>query len=101
ARVWSRWLQIDAPARADHAGTELDTGQVPLADRAGAEYEPGLVSAEAALIGMGDHGRVAQRRALDRVFVGEVGAEQEAPGAGERGGARDAMRDGLEVVREG
>ena len=74
----SGFVERDPKVTADNAGAELENGHVTFADGSGAQHEPCLAPAEAALVGMLDHGGVREGRPLRGLFVGEVGADQPA-----------------------
>jgi hypothetical protein len=46
-------------------------------------HEAQIVAADASLVGMHDHARIAEGCALDRVFTGEGCPEEQAPGRGQ------------------
>jgi hypothetical protein len=73
---------------------------VPLADLPQADRHPQLARFEVALVGVRDHGRVAQRRRLDRELVAEVRADQRARGGRQRDVGRHPVADHVVVVGE-
>ena len=77
-----RALGIDGP------GAELDGRDVSLSDGPQAHHESSLPIARIGLIGGWNDGRVEQGGALDRILVGEVGADEEPPSPGHGGPAQ-------------
>ncbi len=61
----------------DDAGPESDRGPMALPDPPHTHHEPQATRRRARLVGVGDHARVAQRRAFDGVFVREGGSQQQ------------------------
>ena len=90
----------DHAAGVDDAGAEADRRAVALADLADAHHEAQLAVGEARLVGCRDHRRVAQRGGLHGVLVGERGAEQQAPVAGQLGPGRQPVGDAVGVAPE-
>ena len=70
-------------ARADDGRAEADRGDVPFPDAPDAERQPGLTSAQAALVWAEHRARVAQRRALGRILRREGGSQQQRAGRGQ------------------
>src|SRR5579863_8388017 len=97
----SRLLDADRGSGADRAGPELDAGQMPLADRAQAHDEPELPGAAAGLVGMRHDRRVEQRRALQRVLLSEIRADQALPGGAHPALSAEPVRDEPEVALHG
>jgi hypothetical protein len=60
----------------DHTGAELQAGDVPLPDSPDGKDEAQLVGGEAALVGVRHDGRVENGGRLDRILLGQKGAEQ-------------------------
>jgi hypothetical protein len=71
-----RALGVDGPR------PELDRRDVPLTDGPQAHDESSSTLARARLIGRRNDGRIEESRALDRVLVGEVGADEQPPRPG-------------------
>jgi hypothetical protein len=76
---------------------ELDRGDVTLADRSQAHHDPRVAGREVRLIRGKHDRRVSERSRLDRVFVGEVGADQLAPIACQRDRTRAGRTHPVEV----
>jgi hypothetical protein len=74
----ARIVDADIRSGVDDAGPELDARQVSLSDGAQAENDPGLSEAELALVRVEHDRGVEQRRPLDGILVGEIGADQQA-----------------------
>jgi hypothetical protein len=80
---------------------EADGGQVSFADLAQAYRHAALAGFQVALVGVLDHGGVAQRRRLHRVLVAEVGPDEQARGGREVAVPAGAVVDQVVVVAEG
>src|SRR5205085_1305587 len=89
-----RALGIDGP------GAELDGRDVSLSDGPQAHHESSSPIARIGLIGGWNDGRVEQGGALDRILVGEVGADEEPPSPG-HGGPAQAVGHERVVTRAG
>ena len=96
----SRLIDADATTGLDDAGAELDRRAVALANDPQAHHEPHFTIADAVLIGMGDHRRVADGGPLDGVLLREVGADQLPLCGRQRGRALDPVGDEREVLLE-
>ena len=79
-----RLVHADPVLGVDHAGAEGDRRDVPLAGGPQAEDEPAGPVGQARLVGVPDHRGVEQGRRFQGVFLGEVGADQQAPALADR-----------------
>ena len=95
----SERIEGDVAGRVEHTGPELDRRDVPLPHGAQAHDEPPLAGPQTRLVGRRDDGRIEESGAFDGVFVGEVGADEQAARAGQDGVARE-VRHQLEVALE-
>ncbi len=77
AEELTRVIETDCPGRVDSACAELDRRDVALAHGPQAHDETRLARGQAALVGVGDHGRVEQGRTFERYLAGEVSADEE------------------------
>ena len=66
-----------------------------------AHHEASVARTQVALVRVGHDRGVAERRALDRVLLGEVGADQPASSGRQLGRVLDPVRDQLEVLIQG
>jgi hypothetical protein len=62
--------------RVDESGPEGDRRNMAFASRAEAEDETQRTGTDLRLIGMFDDGRIEQRGGLERIFMGEMSAQQ-------------------------
>ena len=90
-----------AAITADGAGPELDAGQMAFADRPQAQHEPDLARGAAGLVRMRHDGRVEQRCGLQRVLLGEVGADQPPSRGAHRDVVGQPVGDQPEVALQG
>jgi hypothetical protein len=96
-----RWrVDGERAAGTDHPGAEADRGQMALTDATHTEHISQLPLCHSALVGMRDHGRVAQRGALDGVLVREVRADEQPAGLGQLDPRGKAVTDAREVIGE-
>ena len=95
-----RLVHADPVLGVDHAGAERDRRDVPLAGGPQAEDEPARPVGQARLVGVPDHRRVEQGRRFQGVFLGEVGADQQAPALADRLVGQQVLADLLEAVQE-
>ena len=101
ARMPTRRFHFDLAARVDDARAKLDRRDVPLADGPKTQDEALLAWSEALLVGRRHDRRIAERGGLDRVLVGEIGADEQPALRRELARSGDmSRRDGREVRLE-
>ena len=79
-----RLVHADAVLGVERAAPEDDRRDMSLAGGAQAEHEPACALFQSGLVGVPDHRRIEERGRFQRVFLGEVRADQHPAILGER-----------------
>ena len=95
-----RLVHADAALGVDRAAAEGDRRDVPLAGGPQAEDEPARPVGQPRLVGVPDHRRIEQGRRFQRVFLGEVRADQQPAVLADRLVGQQVAPDLLEAVQE-
>ena len=105
--MWARLLDItrdgieaQVGVAVENSGAEGDRGDVALAGGAEAEDYAALVRPEAALVRRGEDAGIEECGGFQRVFVGEIRAEQQAAWLAQLLIGREEMADLLEPLGE-
>jgi hypothetical protein len=96
----TRVVETDVAGRLDDARAELDGREVPIAPRPQAHHETRLGDAQAALLGVGDDGRVEQGSDFERELAGEVGTDEQRSVVGDVGAFPETVAVPWDVPRE-